>query len=58
MTMFTIEVDNKVVETNGGETILAVCKREGINVPTLCHMEGLPPSGACRLCIVELEGEQ
>ena len=54
--MFTIEVDNKIVETNGGETILAVCKREGINVPTLCHMEGLPPSGACRLCIVEVEG--
>ena len=54
--MFKIEVDNRVVEANGGETILAMCKREGINVPTLCYMEGLPPSGACRLCVVEVEG--
>ena len=50
--MFTIEVDSKPVETNGGETILSVCRREGVHVPTLCHMEGLPPSGACRMCIV------
>ena len=54
--MFTIEIDSKPVETNGGETILSVLRREGVHVPTLCHMEGLPPSGACRLCIVEVEG--
>jgi iron-only hydrogenase group A len=56
--MFKIEVDRKTVEANEGETLLTVLKREGIHVPTLCHIEGLPPSGACRMCLVELESTQ
>jgi iron-only hydrogenase group A len=51
-----IEVNNRNIETNPGETILTALKRAGIKVPTLCHMEGLPPSGACRMCVVEVEG--
>ena len=31
-------------------------KREGIKVPTLCHLPDLFPTGACRLCVVEIEG--
>jgi iron-only hydrogenase group A len=54
--MFTIEVDNRSVETDGNESLLALLRREGVHVPTLCHVEGLPASGACRLCLVELEG--
>jgi len=54
--MITLEVDGRTIEANEGETILAALKRSGVHVPTLCHMEGLPPSGACRLCVVELEG--
>lgn len=54
--MIKIEVDNKTVEANDGETLLTVLKREGIHVPTLCYLEGLPPSGACRMCLVEVEG--
>ena len=54
--MIDIQVDGRAIEAKEGETILAALKREGIHVPTLCHMEGLPPSGACRMCIVELEG--
>jgi NADH dehydrogenase/NADH:ubiquinone oxidoreductase subunit G len=54
--MITLEVDGRKVEAKDGETILSALKREGIQVPTLCHMENLPPSGACRLCVVELEG--
>ena len=54
--MIKIEVDNKTVEANEGETLLTVLKREGIHVPTLCYLEGLPPSGACRMCLVEVEG--
>ncbi|OQA01686.1 MAG: NADP-reducing hydrogenase subunit HndC [Planctomycetes bacterium ADurb.Bin412] len=54
--MFTIEVDNRSVQASEGETILAVCKREGIRIPTLCFIEGLAPTGACRMCIVEVEG--
>ncbi len=54
--MVNIEVNNRKVEARTGEYILSVLKRIGINVPTLCHIEGLPPSGACRMCVVEIEG--
>jgi NADP-reducing hydrogenase subunit HndD len=52
---FKIEVNNQLLETKIGETILDVLKRNGINVPTLCHMKDTFPSGACRMCIVENE---
>ena len=51
-----IEVNNKQIEAERGETILSALKRTGINVPTLCYMKDLLPSGACRMCVVELEG--
>jgi iron-only hydrogenase group A len=54
--MFEIEVNNRIIEAEPGETILTALKRENIHVPTLCHMEGLLPSGACRICVVEVEG--
>ena len=53
--MPTIEVNGKPVQAKDGETILEVLKREGIHVPTLCHLEGQLPTGACRLCVVEVE---
>ena len=54
--MIEMQVDGRTIEAKDGETILSALKREGIHVPTLCHMEGLLPSGACRMCIVEMEG--
>ncbi len=54
--MITIYVDGRPIPANPGETILTALKRAGIQVPTLCHMEGLPPTGACRMCVVEVEG--
>jgi NADP-reducing hydrogenase subunit HndD len=51
-----IEVDGRKVQAKDGETILTALRREGVQVPTLCYMEGLPPSGACRMCLVEVEG--
>ena len=54
--MIEMQVDGRAIEAKEGETILSALKREGIHVPTLCYMEGLLPSGACRMCIVELEG--
>lgn len=50
-----IYVNNKIIQAMEGETILSALKRAGIHVPTLCHVEGLPPTGSCRLCVVELE---
>ncbi len=56
--MPTIEVNNRTVEARDGETILDACRREGIRIPTLCHMPDLTPTGACRLCAVEVEGQR
>ncbi|HPC82564.1 MAG TPA: NADH-dependent [FeFe] hydrogenase, group A6 [Thermoanaerobaculaceae bacterium] len=53
-----IEVNNRPIEAQAGETILAALRRAGVSVPTLCHMEGLLPSGACRICAVEVEGQR
>ena len=39
-----------------GETVLDVARREGIDIPALCHQEGMAAWGACRLCMVEVEG--
>jgi len=39
-----------------GETILQVAERNGVDIPTLCHIRGLTPTGACRICVVEAEG--
>lgn len=54
--MIQIEVNKRQVEANKGELLLTAIRRAGIKVPTLCHFEGLPPSGACRLCVVEMDG--
>ena len=39
-----------------GETILQVAKRNGIDIPTLCYLKRATPTGACRICLVEVEG--
>jgi predicted molibdopterin-dependent oxidoreductase YjgC len=39
-----------------GDTILEVARRNSIDVPTLCHLKGATPTGACRVCVVEVEG--
>jgi NADH-quinone oxidoreductase subunit G/NADP-reducing hydrogenase subunit HndD len=48
-----IEVNNQKLTAEKGETILEVLKRNGIKVPTLCHMKDMVPTGACRICVVE-----
>ncbi|MEI6093553.1 MAG: 2Fe-2S iron-sulfur cluster-binding protein, partial [bacterium] len=55
--MFNIEINGKQIQAKKGETILSVLRENGISVPTLCHMDELFPSGACRMCVVEVEGE-
>lgn len=49
-----VVIDDKTCEAEYGEYILAVAKRNGIDIPTLCHSDALPGLGSCRLCIVEL----
>ncbi|MDH4163905.1 MAG: 2Fe-2S iron-sulfur cluster-binding protein [Nitrospirota bacterium] len=56
--MATIKVNGKTVTADESMTVLAVARREGIDIPTLCFHEGLGPYGACRLCVVEAESPQ
>ena len=53
---FTIEVNNKSIRAEKGETILSALNRNGIMIPTLCRMQEFTPTGACRMCVVEVEG--
>lgn len=54
--IFDIVVNNKTIKARQGETILQALSRNGIKVPTLCFMDGFTPTGACRICVVEVEG--
>jgi NADH-quinone oxidoreductase subunit G/NADP-reducing hydrogenase subunit HndD len=52
----SIEVNHRQLQAEPGETLLTCIRRHGLSVPTLCHIDGLPPSGACRMCVVEVAG--
>ena len=47
-------LDGLQVEGRAGETVLSVARRRRVSIPTLCHHEAVSPSGACRLCVVEV----
>jgi predicted molibdopterin-dependent oxidoreductase YjgC len=52
----TLQVDGRAVEAKPGQTVLEACRAAGIHIPTLCADPRLAPYGACRLCIVQVEG--
>jgi bidirectional [NiFe] hydrogenase diaphorase subunit len=52
----TLTIDEKQVSGRRGQTILEVALENEIEIPTLCHLEGLSDIGACRLCMVEIKG--
>jgi len=54
--IFNIEVNNKIIKARKGDTILETLRRNAISVPTLCNMQNFSPTGACRICVVEVEG--
>jgi NADH-quinone oxidoreductase subunit G/NADP-reducing hydrogenase subunit HndD len=56
--MITLEVNGRTIKAEKDEMLLTALRRAGIRVPTLCHLDGLPASGACRMCVVEVEGQR
>jgi len=54
----TLTMNGSQVSAREGMTILEVARESGIDIPTLCYIEDLPPMGACRLCVVEVEGSR
>ncbi|MBN2225842.1 MAG: (2Fe-2S)-binding protein [candidate division Zixibacteria bacterium] len=57
--MITLYINGLKVSVEEGTTLLEAAQFLGFPIPTLCHMEGLTPYGACRLCVVEIgEGDR
>lgn len=52
--MIDLHINGLKVSVEKGSTVLEAAKFIGFPIPTLCHMEGLSPYGACRLCVVEI----
>jgi bidirectional [NiFe] hydrogenase diaphorase subunit len=52
----TLTIDGQQVSARAGQTILEVAREHSIDIPTLCHLDGLGDVGACRLCLVEIKG--
>ena len=58
MPKIEVNLDGVTIEATEGETILEAATREGVDIPTLCNDTRLDPAGACRTCLVEVEGQR
>ncbi len=53
----SLEIDGQKVQAEEGTTILEAAKQIGIDIPTLCYLKDINVEGACRVCLVEVEGD-
>ncbi len=58
MEMVNITMNGQKVTAPPGSTILQAAKQAGIDIPTLCDHPALIPIGACRICVVEVQGQR
>ncbi len=56
MAEVTVKIDGKEVCVPAGTTILEAAGQADVHIPTLCYMKDCSPIGACRICMVEVEG--
>lgn len=56
--MVTIKIDHQTITVDERLTILEAAKQAHINIPHLCYLKGINEIGACRICVVELEGKE
>ena len=54
--MVNVTINNKKISVSEDSTILEAAKIAGIKIPTLCYLKELNEIGACRICVVEVEG--
>ena len=52
----TMTINGTTLTFDPGQTILTVAREAGISLPTLCDYKDTIPTGACRICVVEVEG--
>ncbi len=53
-----LTINGTRVNAREGTTILEAARSNGVVIPTLCHVPELTPAGACRLCVVEVQGSR
>lgn len=58
MAPINITIDGKKIQAQPGQTVLEAAQAAGVHVPVLCHHPALPPEGACRVCLVEIERQR
>lgn len=56
MSRITITIDGRDAEVTEGMTIIDAAESAGVHIPNLCYLKGMKGVGACRLCLVEVEG--
>ncbi len=54
--MSAVTINGQKIEVADGTTVLQAARQAGIFIPTLCFLEKRDPIGACRVCLVEVEG--
>jgi bidirectional [NiFe] hydrogenase diaphorase subunit len=56
MSVITLTIDGTLTTAPEGTTLLQAARENGVNIPTLCHLDGASDVGACRMCLVEIAG--
>src|SRR5262245_48760440 len=56
MAVRTLTIDGRPVSARDGDTVLQTAREAGVRITTLCQLDGVAAVGACRLCLVEVEG--
>ena len=54
--MITLTINGQNIETENGSTVLHAASKANIHIPTLCYLPEVQAIGACRVCLVEVEG--
>ena len=54
MAVITVTINDELVSGREGQSLLELVREQGIDLPTLCHLDGLEERGGCRLCMVEM----
>jgi NADH dehydrogenase/NADH:ubiquinone oxidoreductase subunit G len=54
--MISIKINKRIIQSKSEQTIFQVAKKQGVDIPTICHMPGLESRSVCRICSVEING--
>jgi len=52
-----VKINGKAITANEGDSILEIATKNGIDIPALCYHPDLPVKANCRLCLVEIKGQ-